>query len=236
MISDIRAKATQVTPIVTGEGDLDYIKMSKLGALFTADWRMQLVMAGLVWQLDVGSVSTGADILPVMGGGSGTVVNHDQPELCIGVGTGYFLIPLEVRCVVHGVTNADTEEINIVLTTDRARSVPTTNASGDVGTPVNMLDGGAAFPGQAWISTTGDIQDPDRTQILDYVSFQLASIDTTGVVATPVVKMEYLPQVPTILAGPAQLVLCWGSSDAGGADGLASVIVAAVPSSYFPVS
>ena len=234
MISDIRAKATQVTPIVTGEGDLDFIKMTKLGALFTADWRMQLVMAGLVWQLDVGSISTGADVLPALGGGSGTVVNHDRPELCIGVGAGYFMIPLEVRCAVHGDTDADTEEINIVLTTDRDRSVPTTNASGDVGTPVNMLDGGAAFPGQAWVTTTGDIQAPSRSQILDYVSFQVASIDTTGVVATPVLKMEYLPEVPTILAGPAQLVLCWGGTDA--VDGLASVIVAAVPSSYFPVS
>ncbi len=234
MISDIRAKAVQVTPIVTGENDADFIKMTKLGALFTMDWRMQLVAAGLVWQLDVGGVSTGADILPALGGGSGTVVNHDNPELCIGVGVGYYLIPLEVRCVVHGDTDADTEEINIVLTTDRSRSVPTTNASGDVGTPVNMLDGAGDFPGQAWITTTGDIQDPDRSQILDYVSFQLASVNTTGVVATPVIKMEYLPEVPTILAGPTQLVLCWGGSAA--VDGLASVIVAAVPTSYFPVS
>jgi len=234
MITDIKAKAAQVTPVVTGEADMDYLKMSKLGAMFTADWRMQLLLAGMVWSTEVGSVSAGADVSLVTGGGNGDVIDLNQPELVIGVDAGYYLIPLEVRCCVQGDLDADTEEINIVLVADRTAAPVTTNASGTLETPVNMLDGGPYFPGRAWSGSTADITGPVTDQILDFVTCQMSSIDSTGVVAIPIIKMEYIPEVPPILAGPCQIVLCFGGTAA--VTGMGIIVVAAVPTSYFPVN
>ena len=94
MILDIKTKVAQVTPVVTGEGDIGYPKMSKIGDLFTADFRTQLLAAGLCWQAHIGDVTSGADVAPKLGGGSGTVVDNKQPELVIGVDAGFYQIPL----------------------------------------------------------------------------------------------------------------------------------------------
>jgi hypothetical protein len=99
-----------------------------------------------------------------------------------------------------------------------------------------MLDGGATFPGRCWTGSTGDITAPVTSQILDFVTMQVSSIDTTSTICPPILKMSYVPEVPTILAGPCQLVLCFGGSDAAGVAGIGIVTVAVVPSSYFPVS
>lgn len=234
MITDIKAAAAQVTPVVTGEGDMGYPKMTKLGALFTSDWKQQLLLAGKIFQARVGTVTAGGAPAGVTGGGNSTTINSDQPELVIGVDSGYYMIPLDVKCQIRGDCDADTEILEIVLFADRTQAPVTTNASGTVHAPVNMLDGAGDFPGRCWIQSTGDITDPVTSQILDYVAFQLSSVDTTGVVPHPIVRMDYEPEVPTILAGPCQVVLCWGGSAA--ATGIGIVSVAVVPASYFPVS
>ena len=233
-MANIKGQVAQVTPVIGGEGDLKEIKTTKLGALFTADWKQQLVLAGLAWQVDVGTVTASADIAPVTGGGNGTTIDFDQPELVIGVDAGYYLIPMEGRCSIQADNDADVSEANIILIGDRSAAPVTTNASGTLATPVNMLDGGAAFPGRAWTGSTGNITTPVASQILDFVTAQASTLDTTGFVANPVIKMDYVPSVPTILAGPCQVVMCWGGTKA--ALGIGSVVVACVPSSYFPVS
>ena len=236
MITDIKAQVAQVTPVVVGEGDMGYAKMTKLGAMFSADWRTQLLLAGLVYQARVGTITAGADPVGVVGGGNGTTIDSDQPELVIGVDAGYYLIPIDARVAVQSDCDADAELTEIVLFADRTNAPVTATeaASGTVTTPVNMLDGGAAFPGRCYTGCTADITDPVTSQILDYVTFLLQSVNTTGMVPAPIIRMDYKPDVPTILAGPCQLILCWGGTAAS--KGIGIVTVAAVPSSYFPVS
>lgn len=233
-MANIKLKVAQVTPVVVGEGDMTEVKGTTLGALFTADWKQQLVLAGLAWQVDVGTVTASADIAPVTGGGNGTVIDFDQPELVVGVDAGYYLIPLEGRCSIQADNDADLSEGNIILVGDRTQAPVTTNASGTLATPVNMLDGAAAFPGRAWTGSTGNITTPVASQILDFVTAQASTMDSTGMVSNPVIKMDYVPSVPTILAGPCQVVMCYGGTKA--AVGIGSVVVACVPSSYFRVS
>jgi len=232
--ASVKVKATQVTPVVTGEGDLDFMRSTKLGALYIADWRTQLLMAGLVWHADVGTVSSGADVSLIGGGGGESTINSDRPEFVIGVDAGHYLIPLDVRCCIQGDLDADAEEMNIVLFADRTNGPVTANASGTLETPVNMLDGGSAFPGRCWSATTSDITDPITDQILDFVTCQASQTTAVGVLAIPIVRMHYHPRVPPILKGPCQVVLCWGGTAL--LTGAAHVIVAAVPTSYFPVN
>ncbi len=235
-MANIKAKASQLTPVITGEADLDYVRMSKLGAMFTADWKQQLIAAGLAWQAQVGGITAGADILPVLGGGNGTTMDTDQPEFVIGVGAGHYLIPMEahISTSAHSVTD---KTINtILLFADRTMSpVDTGAASSTAVTPVNLLDGAAgSFPGTALKSTTADVTDPVCTEILDFACNE-GYVSATPGTAIQGLKMDYMPQAPSIIAGPCQVVLCWGSTNASGASGIGTVKVAVVPASYFPV-
>ena len=233
MITDIKGKATQVTPIVTGEGDQDYIKMTKLGAMFTADWRQQLTLAGLVWSASVGGVTASADLLPVVGGGNGTVIDAAQPELVIGVDAGYFLIPVEAHASAYNDPNTDNAITNILLYADRTQSPDAAVVSGTTTTPVNLLDGGAAFPGRCFTATSGDMtKSPICSEILDYESATVGA--ATGGAVAHSLKLDYRPEAPSIIAGPCMVALVWGGTVASSGAGV--VKVACVPTSYFPVA
>lgn len=232
MITDIKAEVRQTATVLVGEGDDASPKMTKLGAMFNADWKTQLLMAGLAWQARVGSAIAGSAASLVLGGGSGTTTDSDQPELVIGVDAGYFLIPIDCKCAIQGNFIAQSDKAEILLFADRsAAPVDATGAaSGVLHTPINMLDGGGAFPGRCWVQCTGDITDPVTSQILDYVTFQ-QTINASAAGSSPILKMDYQPAVPTVLAGPCQVVLCWGGTS--GMSGLGVITVAAVPASYF---
>ena len=235
MITDIKAKAVQVTPVVTGEGDMDNPKMTKLGALFTADWRQQLILAGLAWSAKVGGITASADILPVVGGGNGTVIDTGQPEFIIGVPAGYYLIVMEASCAVYNIP-ASAGITNIVLFADRTMSPVEASVSATLQTPVNLLDGAATFPGTCYSAYTTDITAPICSELLDYVCAQAggASSAASGGLTSQALKMDYKPLAPSILAGPCQVELAFGGTVA--TSGMGIVKVAVVPVSYFPVS
>ena len=238
MITDVKAKASQVTPVTTGEADLDYLKMTKLGALFTANWKQQLILAGLAWSAHVGGITASADILAVVGGGNGTTIDTDQPELTIGVPAGYFLIPMEAHCAAYNDPATDNAITNIVLFADRTMSPVEAAVSATAVTPVNLLDGGGAFPGTAYKACSANLSTtPVCSEILDYRCNQLAVVSsalTLGGHSINGLSMDYLPEAPSILAGPCQIVLCFGGTAA--TSGMGVIKVACVPSSYFPVS
>lgn len=233
-LRDIQVEVAQVTPVIVGEGDAVSPKATKLGALFTADWRQQLTLAGLIWAAKVGGTTTSADILPVVGGGAGTVIDSAQPELVLGVDAGYYLIVVEAMCSVYNDPNTDNAITNIVLFADRTQAPDTTTpASGVITTPVNLLDGAAAFPGRCYTAVSGDLTaGPICSELLDYESATVGAV--TGGAAVQSLKMDYKPEVPSIIAGPCQIALCFGGTVA--TSGMGVVKVAVVPTSYFPVS
>jgi hypothetical protein len=229
LITDIKAEARQTTPVVSGEGDQADVKMTRLGALYTADWKLQLIAAGLAYSLPVGTVAAGGDFTAVVGGGNGTTIDSDQPELVIGVDAGYYLIPMECSAACYADPVTDNGITQIALFADRSQAPVTANASGTAATPVNLLDGSTAFPGRAWTASTGDITDPVCSEMLDYACNEVGC--TTGGSTNLEVKLNYKPDAPSILAGPCQVVLCWGGTAAASGGGI--IKVAAVPASYF---
>ena len=241
MISDIKAKVAQVSPAVIGEGDLDHPRMSKLGALWIADWKAQLVAAGLVYSVHIGTLTAGADVGLIVGGGNGTTVDSDQPELIAGVDAGYYLIPLELHAICDMDVDADGEYGEILFFADRSQAPPTT-ASGTPGvvTPNNQLDGGAAFPGRCFGGVTTDITDPVMSEFIDlvyvntseFVSNGSATNLTNGIAHS--LRMDWVANKPKILAGPCGLVVCFGGTAA--VNGMINLELACVPTSYFPIS
>lgn len=243
MISTIKGVVAQQTPVISGEGDEAYAKLSKLGAQFTADWKMQLAAGGYCYHVhDQATAIAGGDVTLIVGGGNGTTLDSDQPELAIGVDAGYYLIPLEVHVAVDMDMDANAEYAQILVFADRTQAPPATNASGTslLASVVNLLDGGGAFPGRCWGGSTGDVTDPvvsdllayEKTNVSEFVSNGSATNLTNGLVQR--LSVHYEPSYPRLLAGPCQLVVCWGGTVA--ANGLCSATVAVVPSSWFPAS
>lgn len=233
-MANTKAKAVQVTPVVTGEGDLDYNKMTKLGALFTADWRQQLILAGLAYTVKIGGVTTSADILPILGGGSGTVIDAAQPELIVGVDAGYYMIVMEAMCSAYNIPTS-AAITNIILYADRGFAPGVDQSvSATIATPINMLDGGGVFPGRAWGNASGDLAiSPICDELLDYVSNDTGGIAASGQ-STMTLKMDYKPLAPSIIAGPCMIALCFGGTAA--TTGCGNIKFACVPTSYFPTS
>jgi len=231
MKTEILGSVEQVTPSNLGEGSEETVRMTKLGQLFTANWKERLLLAGRMWSITVGSVASGADVAEVAGAGGG-VVDGDQPDIAIGVPAGFYLIPISCKVSAHGdVSNADADEANMVLWTSRAGNLV---ADGTVTTytPLNCLDGGPSFPGSAFHTCTADCTIPACSQILDYDCWQSSQIGANGA-AVATLRMNYEPKVPQILAGACSVYLCYGGT--ANKSGIGTLIVGCVPTTWFPV-
>src|SRR2546421_732543 len=105
---NMRAKDYSSTP-----ADVDL--KSLLGGLLGADWRQALIARGFGGQVTVGAISTG-----ITGGGAGTVIDIEQPELLISVASGYTLIPLRFAFEVNiGLQTTDSHVNEILLGVNR---------------------------------------------------------------------------------------------------------------------
>ena len=226
----IKALLRQKSASVSSDGSEARLRASRRQQLMTVNWKHELVTAGKVWRTTVGTITGGGDVNPVTGGGNGTTVDQDQPEVAIGVDSGYYLIPLEIKVAAHVDLDADADDGDIIAAVDRSAGVPT-SVTGTIETPTNQLDGGASFPGRAFSAITGDITDPTVDEILDHVHVQGGAAGTPGNLAVAQLKMDYRAEWPDLIAGPCGLYVYWGGVAAVNA--VASVVVAAVESDWF---
>lgn len=222
----MKALVDNISPGAYTESTDQKLRSSRLGQLFVADWKKQLVLAGFAYRVTIGTITGGGDVSLVTGGGAGTTIDQDQPEGAIGVDAGYYLIPLEIDIACQVDLDADAEVGNIVVATDRAATVPT-SVTGTVETPTNLLDGGAAFPGDAYSAITADITDPTVSEILAYKTVRASHAGTAASQNSVSLDLHYAPEAPTLLAGPCGLYIYWGGTAA--VTGIASVVVAAIP-------
>lgn len=238
MITNIQANVDQVAPSVLSEGSQSYPAISKVGQLFTAGWKQRLLLAGKVWRVSVGTVAAGADPTQITGGGAkaGAIMELELPEIAIGVGLGYYLIPLEIHVSVQADLDADADSVGILALMDRSLTGVPVPTAATVETPTNMLDGAAVFPGVAYSAVnTTDILDPIMDELLCYEQAVASVVDATGTIVFHH-TMHYEPTMPSFAAGPCGLFVYWyGSADAA-ATGMATVVVAAIPSSWVPTS
>lgn len=241
MIADIKARVDQIPVSVQSEGDMGYPSMSKVGQLFVAGWKERLLLAGKVWKYSLGAITAGGAITQVTGGGNGTAMDMEQPEIIYGVDSGYFLIPLEVIATVTSDADAPDDFMEILAIMDRTQASPTNlGASGTEVTPINLLDGAGAFPGRAAKEITVDIADPVYSEVLDYERYETTAVVMQGTSANEddainsVLKMHYEPSLPSIGAGACSVCVMWDGTVA--TTGIACVTFGAVPSSWFPTS
>jgi hypothetical protein len=228
--SYIKALSQQSGPSITGDGAQAALRMTRSGQLFVADWKAELVLAGLAYGVTVGSISAGAAEALITGGGAGTVIDTDQPELHVGTPTGYYHVPLGFVFSGRADLDADAETAEVLLFADTtSQGDRPIAASSTVKTPMNLLGGGDAAVSWATSAVTTDITDPVCSHILAFRTFQLAAA-AAGAIASDL-TLQWEPNMPIILKGPCAVYAAWGGTAAVAA--ACSYYFAEVPAARF---
>jgi hypothetical protein len=207
---------------------LDYAANSQylrglLGGAVVADWRQAFIARGFGWGVDVGTLTT-----PIVGGGNGTVLDLEQPELAINVPSGYAMVPLRlsVQCQM-GLQTTDSHESEIWMAFDRTQ-VQTAGTS-TAETPYNLRSDLSGAPFTSYSAYTAD---GVATPVLNTLARKQALTDVQGTAATVnayILDLVYEPANPPIIIGPAHIAVYWGGDIA--VSGYAQAFVLAFPSS-----
>jgi hypothetical protein len=199
---------------INADGTPKGLRLTRAGQLFTADWKTELVLAGLAYNVSVGDISAGAAEALITGGGDGTVIDTDQPEMAIGTPAGFYHIPLGFTAAGRVDFDADAETAEIVLFADLVKSIPQpVIASSTLETPQNLLDGGRASVSFAQSAVTTDITDVVLSMLLGISLWQASEITAAGAHDMGM-RLDYAPSFPTLLKGPCSVVACWGGTAA----------------------
>lgn len=197
-----KAKDYQATP---AEADVRTL----LGGLLHADWRQALIARGFGWHVDVGAFST-----PITGGGAGTILDQDQPELVIGVGIGWTLIPLRIHVACQTpLIAADSDESEILIAVDRAAAAAGLAGNGTLETPTNMRTStGSGCPCEVYSAMTGNITNPTLGHELAHA---VKVGDVQGTAANALwgdLSLVYEPLHPPMIVGGAGLYVYFGGT------------------------
>ena len=119
IFAQLKALAHQKNPGIKTDGSILELRGTRVGQLFTADFKAELALAGLLYRIKVGDITGGGDVAPVTGGGAGTIVDQNQPEVAVGVDLGYYLVPISIRVSTHIDMDANAEDADIIVAVDR---------------------------------------------------------------------------------------------------------------------
>ena len=211
---------------ISADGAYNAIRATRDGKLFTASsWKTDYVMRGMAFNVTVGGISAGGDVSLITGGGNGTTIDTDQPELLVQTPTGHYHVPLLFSCATQQDADADTEEGNIILFADLTHTM-LASATATAETPQNLLDGAGRSVSDAWSAITADVTDPTCDVLLGYATQQVAQV-TAASCAVHRLRLDYNPEFPMFFKGPCAVVAAWGGTSA--ATGAATYCWAEVP-------
>lgn len=194
---------------IATEGAQRQARGTRDGALFAAPWIQGLILEGRCYMIQVGALTT-----PIVGGGNGTIVDLDQPEVNIGVPSGTTILPFRIDVQVElNATQADNAITDVIIGFDRLA----TNAGGTFTdeTAVNLrtdnpystlCDPNSAYTGnQTTEPTVIEIARLQHVPIVDAAS--TARADTS-------LHLLYEPLYAMAIVGPAQLLVYYGGVEA----------------------
>lgn len=197
-----------------------------LGAALSADWRAALAARGFGWMVCAGSLST-----PIVGGGNGTVLDADQPEMVVDVPSGYTMIPtrLLVACQIP-LGAADSDESEIAVLVDRTAVSGAVAANGTVTTPTNMRSDilGGTCPLRCVTAVTTNLTAAPTASVDLAHAVRVFETKTDVGTTWGELSLLYQPDVPPFLVGPATFVVYWGGTVA--TTGFGTLDFLAIPS------
>ncbi len=227
---ELLMNTNQIPVDVLSEGQKELPAMSKTGQIFTADWRMRMILAGKAHRISFGTVTGAADITLV---GNGDAIELERPEGAIAIDSG-FLIPMSINLAVLSDCDLENDEIDILLTCDRATGLSPAQVATCAGTAKaidNLLDGADLFAGRYVNIGTADIVDPVHSDVLFYKHWEALGTDPLG---PNNLACDHTFPFPNFLAGPCTIYLYVGGTATPTFAG--SIVFAHIPSSWVPTS
>ncbi len=209
-MSIIKAKAQQNTNVSrVSEGYDAYIRTTRDGSLFVANWKLAGIMEGRGFMANVGALST-----PIAGGDTGLVVDIDKPSFVLGVPSGTSIIPIRTEVAVGlPVGAADDDEVDILIAVDQDKTWDATGTATAV-TIYNMNTLHSRASGcTARRTFTATTTDPVLDLELAHYTKVFELHSSTGVTWTES-KLLYEPVAPLILNGPCIFLVYWGGTKA----------------------
>lgn len=194
------------------------------GNLFQGpDYIQRSIARGLGGRATVGAFSTG-----ITGGGAGTILDQDQPEISISVADGYVMQINEIRVQCHvPLLATDADECEILVALDRAAAQDGTGTA-TAETVYNMrTDLGTSGPAGLTIRSayTADATNPTLAVEL---ARKVITGDVQGTAANGMfnqLDLVYAPERPDYIVGPACVYVYWGGTVAVPGFAQVSVVV-----------
>ncbi len=202
------------------------------GAAFVADWKQSLIMEGRGFVVNVGAFST-----PITGGGNGTVLDLDQPELVISVPSGTAILPIRVHVQAQTpLLAADSDESEILVAVDRTAAY-NNDGTGTAETAFNLRTDNPRTSNCTIVSAfTADMTATTGADPVLGIELAHSVIvgDVQGTAATALWTKHdllYEPLTVPIIMGPAMLICYWGGTVA--TTGFAEAAWLELPSTAF---
>ncbi len=222
----LKAKANQDAAVSrVSEGDEVFIRATRDGALFTADWKQALITEGRGFMINLGAFSTGLD-----GGGSGAPILTDYPSALVGVPAGTTILPMRIEvslAIPTGATAADEVDVLIAIDQDAVQASDSGTSTPETIYNINTLHSRSsncyanAIYTTAMTTPVNDIELAHFQKIFDKGS-------SAGGIWTSV-DFLYEPKTMPVINGPAMLTLYFGGTVT--TEGFASIQWLELPSS-----
>ena len=176
----------------------------------------EMIARGMGRAVTVGAFSTG-----IVGGGAGTVLDQDQPELAIGVPGGFVIRPIYAAVQVQpAAATTDADETEILVGVDSlglwtGDGTETDENPSNLRTDLPKGSGcrvGSAFTGNMTTTPSfGSAAAPviDLELIREVQTLELATAAGQNLY---LVRVVYQPKYPPFIVGPATLLVYWGGT------------------------
>ena len=197
-----RATASTTTPSPV-DADL-------AGNLYSKDWVQREQDAGNAEGFQVGALTT-----PIQGGGAGTIIDLDQPEVNINVPDGktMWLTRAHIQCEVPADQDSDVQEI--ILGYDNAGVTNASASTGTVTTPKNLRsDKTAGLLGASAIVTAGTVNLSANPTVQEIARAQTVTNIVTSGITNKQFELLYEPLRPRAFVGPCVVLGYWGGTQA----------------------
>ena len=188
--------------------------LNRRGALHGIDWIQAAILEGYGFKSTVGALST-----PVAGGGSGTVVDLDQPEFGMIIPAGVTIIPLRIAIqLTTPLLVTDADEVEALGFVDVTAATVAAALDGTWTTTITPTNKRIALANRKTSTCTvkkqctADTTDP--TESIDlFHSIMVA--DMNGTPANALITRHdvlYEPKEKDFIVGPASLFIYWGGT------------------------
>ena len=204
-MSNLTYAVARRSPITVTENGMVQHWGNRAGAQVLTSENDQLIAAGYGFHVTVGALTT-----PIVGGGNGTIVDLDQPELAISVPSGTAIRPLRIHVECELPVDVDGEIYDLIIGVDRTEAISGLGTS-TTETAFNMRTDNPRTSNCTVISAvTANITPSDPTIGMELARKQEVNNLLTAGITQGVFELLYEPELAPLLVGPCALYVYFG--------------------------